>query len=194
MRRSQLAPLTLLFAVSAAVGAAVPTVALTLLAHRSSWVADGHAEMFAVGSGLGLFAVVLDLAWGSGARWARPWSIGRQVPRHWGHVHGPWLASARYGLRMGFAPATILNSWTWWAGFVIVVLTGWQAAVIGSLVFVFARALTMSIASAGPRTGEAMAKRSATLDRTSGLVQRSGLVTVALACGVLLGSGLWGRR
>ena len=193
VRRPLLPLVTLVFGVAAFVGAAIPAVALAVVVDW--WRPDpfGGSAGRGLAAVVGLIAVGLDLAWASGRRWARPVSVHRQVPRHWGHVHGPWWASLRYGLRMGFAPATILTTWTWWAGFVICVAHGWRAALLGTFVFAVTRALTMMLATAGPQAGDAMAARSVLLDQRRVLVRAVGLGAVVLACGALLGSTWWGR-
>ncbi len=177
MRRSLLPRFTLLFAAFAFVGAAIPAAGLAALV-----TGLGPVRLSPKIAGLlGLAAVVLDVLWRRRVRLARPWSVLRQVPRSWGHEHGPWRAAPRYGLRMGFGPATILTTWTWWAGFVIVVLTGWKSAVVGSAIFALARALTMTMATVGPRTGDEMARRSARVDELEATVRILCLVVVASA-------------
>lgn len=185
MRRSQLPVVIVVFATMAVVGAAIPAVGLALLA---SWFHLSISPV--VAASLGLVSVVLDVLWRRGVRAVRPWSVLRQVPQDWGHEHGSWWAAVRYGFRMGFGPATILNSWTWWAGFVIVVISGWQASVMGSFVFAVSRALTMMVATSGPRTGEEMARRSARLDTASSVAWPLGLALVTVVSSVLLVSGV----
>ena len=187
MRRSLVPSVTLLFAAAAFVGAALPTAGLAALV-----TGLGRVRLSPTISGiLGLVAVAFDVLWLRGSSIARPWSVLRQVPGAWGHEHGPWQAAARYGLRMGFGPATILTTWTWWAGFVIVVLTGWKSAVIGSAVFAFARALTMMIGTVGPRTGDEMARRAARIGGLEATARILGLLLVAGASSfVVLSSAL----
>src|SRR5688500_3889958 len=45
----------------------------------------------------------------------RPLSVGRQVPRSWARVLPLRTAAVLYGARLGAGPATILNTWLWWA-------------------------------------------------------------------------------
>ena len=177
MRRSLVPRITLLFAVAAFLGAAVPSAALAALV-----TGLGPVRLSPTISGmLGLAAVGFDVLWLRGSSIARPCSVLRQVPRSWGHEHGAWQAATRYGLRMGFGPATILTTWTWWAGFVIVVLTGWKSAIVGSAVFAITRALTMTVATVGPRTGDEMARRSGRVDGLEATVRILGLLLVASA-------------
>jgi hypothetical protein len=65
----------------------------------------------ALAATIALASVALDTA-----RRPRPPAVHTQVPQWWGHRFGPWWAAARYGLRLGLGPATILNTWLWWAG------------------------------------------------------------------------------
>lgn len=182
MRRSLVPRVTLLFAAAAFVGAALPTAGLAALV-----TSLGPVRLSPTIAGmLGLTAVGFDVLWLRGFPIARPWSVLRQVPRSWGHEHGPWQAATRYGVRMGFGPATILTTWTWWAGFVIVVFTGWKSAVTGSAVFAITRALTMTMATVGPRTGDEMARRSARVDGLEATVRILGLLFVAGASSFVL--------
>ncbi len=73
----------------------------------------------------------------------RTLALHRQVPQRWGHRYGPVAAAARYGLRMGIGPATILTSWFWWTGEIISALASAQVIVLCSALFAGARFATM---------------------------------------------------
>lgn len=142
---------------------AIATLMLTALA---------SAIAVAIGSSL-ICAQIIPDAWPS--RWwapvgvvfavlldhfgVRPLAVHRQVPQWWGHRYGPLAAAARYGPRLGVGPATILTTWLWWAGLILVALTSPWWAVIGSVGFVVARIAAMALSVAGIRDGSAMAHR-----------------------------------
>ena len=183
MRRA-LQPLNIaVFALSAFVGGVVPGLVVSLTAR-----ALGIGPMSAgVAGACGLVAISLDVM--SRFRWARPLAVFRQVPRDYGHRFGPWRAAARYGLRMGFGPATILVSWVWWVAFVAATLAGPGWIVGGSFVFAFVRALSMYASSAGVRSGTEMAERGALLGRVeSRVVRGAAAAVVALSLFAIAGS------
>ena len=129
---------------------------------------------------LALVAVLGDLAYRRGVRIARPLAIFRQVPRAFGHSAGPWWAACRYGLRMGIGPATILTSWSWWAGFVITVVSGPVGAVIGAVTFAVSRTITMALAVSNIADGEAMAHRGRTLETLTGVASKTTMLVTVL--------------
>ncbi len=175
MRRA-LQPLNIaVFAFSAFVGGAIPGVATALAALG---LGIGPMSAGVAGAG-GLVAVGLDIFVVNRSRWARPLAVHRQVPRDYGHRLGPWRAAARYGLRMGFGPATILVSWAWWVAFVVAAMAGFGWIVGGSLAFALIRALSMYASSAGVRSGTEMAERSALVRRLEPQVVRGTSVAVA---------------
>jgi hypothetical protein len=89
----------------------------------------------------------------------RTLAIHRQVPQWWGHQYGPLAAAARYGLRMGVGPATILTSWFWWTGALIGGLLSPPIAIICGLSFSLARFATMAGLAWGEPSGVEMAAR-----------------------------------
>ncbi len=184
--RPALQPLTMaMFALSAFIGGAVAGLAASLTARVLSVgpVSGGVAGVW------GLVAVGLDTFLVPRYRWARPLAVFRQVPRDYGHRFGPWRAAARYGLRMGFGPATILVSWVWWVAFIVAAIAGPPWIVGGSLVFAAMRAVSMYVSSVGVRDGTEMAQRSALLSRIESRVVRGGAVTVvALSLVAMAGS------
>lgn len=185
MRRA-LQPLNIaVFALSAFVGGVIPGLAVSLAAR-----ALGIGPMSAgVAGACGLLAISLDVMSVKRFRWARPLAVLRQVPRDYGHRFGPWRAAARYGLRMGFGPATILVSWVWWVAFVAAASAGPGWIVGGSFVFAFVRALSMYASSAGVRSGTEMAERGALLGRVeSRFVRGAAVAVVALSLIAIAGS------
>lgn len=84
-------------------------------------------------------------------------AVNRQVPREWGRLLGPVSAALLYGARLGVGPLTILNTWGWWAAFVIGASHGTGAGAAVGLAFAGARAgATFAAGSrrAAPRPGE----------------------------------------
>lgn len=142
----------------------------------------GVRPSFALVAGVCLLAGLADMSnqlW----RHPRPLAVHRQVPRHWGHEHGPWKAAIRYSLRLGVGPATMLNTWTWWAALFVCAATGPGASVAGAAVFVAVRFSASAVSTLGVETGVMMAVRSKRLDA----VQRPVVVmTVAVALGLAL--------
>ena len=184
--RPALQPLnTAVFALSAFIGGAIPGLVASLTARAFG---IGPMSVGFAGAG-GLAAVGLDAFLATRFRWARPLAVFRQVPGDYGHRFGPWRAAARYGLRMGFGPATILVSWVWWVAFVVAALAGPKWIVCGSLLFALLRALSMYFSSVGVRSGVEMVERSAFLNRVQSRVVRGASVTVlALSVVAIMGS------
>ena len=173
--RQALQPLNIaVFALSAFIGGAIPGLAASLTARE---LGIGAMSAGVAGAG-GLVAVGFDTLLVNRFRWARPLAVFRQVPRDYGHRCGPWRAAARYGIRMGFGPATILVSWVWWVAFVAAAMAGPGWIVGGSLVFALVRALSMYLSSVGVRSGTEMAERSALLSRVESRVVRGASLTV----------------
>ena len=102
--------------------------------------------------------LILEVSWRT-IGLPRPTAVHRQVPRSWGHEHGPWWGAARYGPRLAVGPATILTSWSWWGMWLLGALAGWRWAVSASAVFVVVRATAIVGAGAGITEGRAMAAR-----------------------------------
>jgi hypothetical protein len=173
------------FWISAVVGGAVPGMIVAAL-----WLAlNGAVIPVRVGGLLAIAAVGLDVAHQHGVRVARPLAVFRQVPRSWGHRVGPWWAAVRYGFRMGFGPATILVSWSWWVGFALVVSAGPVSAFVGAVVFAAARTISMAVATGDVRDGTAMARRSGRLDVISGVAGKL-LMVLTMLLGVFSAVGL----
>lgn len=166
------------FAMSAFAGGAVPGIITALVWDRLDL---GRVGVVAAGV-LGVVSIAGDLAWSKGSRWARPLAVFRQVPRDFGHRFGPWKAAVRYGLRMGFGPATILVSWVWWAAFVIGVATGVGSIAAGSLAFAFARSASMYAATFGVRDGSQMARRNRRIEAAEPIAVRMFTIAVLLLC------------
>lgn len=165
------------------VAANAPVVVLSWLwsAGPDRRVSSVVAALLAVG------AVALDVRYRTG-RGLRPPAVHTQVPQWWGQHHGPWWAAVRYGLRLGLGPATILNTWTWWAAMAIAVSCGPLATLLGASTFVGVRTIVMFVATFGPRDGVAMARRAAQLDRHHAWALRGGqLVVLGAAVVVVIG-------
>jgi hypothetical protein len=114
----------------------------------------------------------------------RPLAWQRQVPRHWGHVHGPWRAAVRYAVRMGVGPTTILTTWTWWAALVLCSASGSTMSALGAFVFVAARFTASSAATVGVADGTAMAFRARRLD---GLARPVEMTVIAMSGALAVG-------
>ena len=184
--RQALQPLnTAVFALSAFIGGAIPGLAASLTV-RAFGIGPMSAGVAGAG---GLVAVGLDAFLANRYRWARPLAVFEQVPRDYGHRFGPWRAAARYGLRMGFGPATILVSWVWWVAFVVAALAGPGWIVCGTLLFALLRALSMYFSSVGVRSGAEMVERSALLNRVESRVVRGvSVAVIALSLMAIMGS------
>ncbi len=157
--RRQLRPVLALVLLGTGLLANLPLVGVSLVL-REWQVAWGVSESWAATAIVvaALFDFVLT-AWGR----PRPPAVRSQVPQWWGHSYGPWWASARYGLRLGLGPATILNSWFWWAG-VLALCPSPRALSVGLATFVVLRTLSMFAVSWGVKSGSAMAARARVLD------------------------------
>jgi hypothetical protein len=167
-----------LFGLAAVAGAAVPGVAFAAV-----WLAASGAVLTTrIVGWMTMGSLALDVAYRRGLRIARPLAVFRQVPRSWGHIVGPWWAAVRYGFRMGFGPATILVSWSWWVGFVVTASAGPVSAVIGAVTFAVARTVTMALATADVIDGTAMARRAALVDLMGGVATKVSMV-ITLAVG-----------
>ncbi len=173
------------FGGAAVAGASAVAVVVSALLTRA---AVGPLSIWASGV-LALASVAGDLANRRGVRIFRPLAVFRQVPRFFGHSAGPWWAAARYGVRMGVGPATILASWSWWAGFVMTVAGGPVGAVVGATAFAVGRTITMALAVSGVEDGVAMAKRARRLDSLSGVgAKTTALLTVLIGCVAVSGA------
>lgn len=99
-------------------------------------------------------AVVLDVGHRATGR-LRPPSVGRQVPQDWSRVFDPPVVAVLYGARLGVGPLTILNSWSWWAAFLVGAAGG---PAVGALVGVgFAVSRTVVMIAVGEWARGAMA-------------------------------------
>ncbi len=175
----------MLFGSAAFLGGGVPAVIV-------AFVVDAQNPFSPFWDGvIGVLAVVLDSVARAGFRWARPLAVFRQVPRDYGYRFGPWRAALRYGLRMGFGPATILVSWVWWAAFVIGVASGVTTSLLGALTFALFRAVTMSVMAIGVRDGLAMAARSARIVQVERRAERA---TSIIVIGVSAFAIVWSMR
>jgi hypothetical protein len=115
----------------------------------------------------------------------KPPAVRSQVPQWWGHRYGPWVGSVRYGLRLGLGPATMLNSWLWWAGLIVLSSMPWALA-IGATSFVLVRTLTTLSVSWGVTSGSAMATRAQTLDSMERPIRYGVVVSLVLATALSL--------
>jgi hypothetical protein len=120
----------------------------------------------------------------------RPPAVHRQVPQGWGHRYGPVAAAARYGLRLGVGPATILTTWLWWSTFAIVVVSGRRVAVISALCFAGSRFLTMWSVAWRVDDGVHMAKRITRWRSRERQVQCAGWALLAVVA-ALAGTGVF---
>lgn len=116
------------------------------------WEAAGAGTVpYRVAAALVAAALLLD-----GLAWRRPgWrppSVRRQVPREWGRLFGARGAAVLYGARLGVGPLTILRSWLWWAGTIVLATASpWWSAAGGAVYAMSALALIAATASAmGP--------------------------------------------
>jgi hypothetical protein len=174
--RRKLRPVVGLVLIGTGIVANLPLICLSLVAERLlsnvSWSSGWAAAV--VGGGAALDACLI---WRGKPH---PWAVRSQVPQWWGHTFGPWWGSARYGLRLGFGPATLLNSWLWWAG-VVVLFPSPLWLTTGLSVFVTIRTLTMLAASWGVSSGHAMAKRAKVLVSATATVRYGAVLAVLSA-------------
>ena len=137
-----------------------------------------------------LLGTLAELIWLSTRR-LRPWAINRQVPQSWGHEHGPWKAALRYGPRLGLGPATILTSWSWWAGLLVGASLGVAGSFVFALGFVVFRNTVTVLLPGNPTDGSVIAQRMSRLrafDRVGSFVG-VGVMCFAL---VLVAFDTWG--
>lgn len=187
MRRSHRPLLGLVLIASGLPAAIAVSGALTLLLRPLTHVALDWGAISPVGLGavVVIAAAVAEVGWVFRSR-PRPWAVSRQVPQSWGHEHGPWKAALRYGARLGVGPATVLTSWSWWAGAVVGAVSGWVAWATFSAVFVVVRAVLTIALPGNPLDGIELAQRMARLrnaDASSGYLA---LGAMALSC-ILIG-------
>ena len=109
----------------------------------------------------------------------KPPAIRSQVPQWWGHRFGPWIGSARYGLRLGLGPATMLNSWLWWGG-LIMMFRSPSALAVGTASFVVVRTLTTLSVSWGVASGSAMAIRAKALDSAARPIHYGAVLSIVV--------------
>ena len=128
-----------------------------------------------VGLILGMFVVALELGG------LRPLALHRQVPQWWGHRYGPVAAAARYGIRLGVGPATILTTWLWWLGWTAGLLGGLGTAAASATGFGSARFATMIAMAWGSPTGTEMAQRVQRLRSLERPVRRVGIAATSAA-------------
>ena len=180
VRRALLPVLALVLIVTGMVANA-PVVALAL-----SWSAGpARRPTLVVAVLLAVTSIVLDRLHRSTGR-PRPPAVHTQVPQWWGQRYGPWWAAARYGLRLGVGPATILNTWMWWAGVLIAVSSGPLWAFGATATFVCVRTMVMVGATFGPRDGVSMARRAQQLDRLQWRAELGGQAVVLLAVAAIV--------
>jgi hypothetical protein len=177
--RRQLRPILATVLASTGLLANLPLLALAFLFRR---VAGDWALSSSWVGGVVIAAALLDGVLTLRGRPSPP-AVRSQVPQWWGHRFGPWWGSARYGLRLGLGPATMLNSWLWWAGLVITLDSPWSL-LLGFTVFVMVRTLTMFAVSWGVPSGPEMAKRAKLLDAATKPVRYA--VAFLALCGAVL--------
>ena len=181
--RRALRPLLGLILVTTGLLANLPLVLLAW-----AWSAGAHVRAAPEVAALLAFAsVALDIAH-RGGRGPRPFAVHTQVPQWWGHRYGPWWAAARFGLRLGLGPATILTTWTWWAGAMVAGSWGPRWAFLATAAFVCVRSIVSISATFGPRDGLAMAARSRRLDsveRPTRLVAQGVVLLASAAVGIV---------
>lgn len=182
--RRALLPVLALVLVATGMVANAPVVALAL-----SWSAGpARRPTLVVAVVLALTSIVLDRVHRLTGR-LRPPAVQTQVPQWWGQRYGPWWAAARYGLRLGIGPATILNTWMWWTGVIIAVFSGPVWAVSATAIFVCVRTMVMFGATFGPRDGVSMAQRARQLDRLQTRAELGGQAVVLLAAAAVVVGG-----
>lgn len=172
--RRQLRPILAAVLVSTGLLANLPLLALSFLFRRVArdWALLSSWAIYVVATAA-LLDGVLTLR-----GQPNPPAVRSQVPQWWGHRFGPWWGSARYGLRLGLGPATMLNSWLWWAGLTVTLGSPWSL-LVGFSSFVMVRTLTMFAVSWRVSSGSEMAKRAKLLDAATKPV-RYGVACVAL--------------
>lgn len=135
-----------------------------------------------VGIGLivGGFAVAFELGG------LRPLAVHRQVPQWWGHRYGPVAAAARYGLRLGSGPATILTTWLWWLGWAAGVLGGVGPTIAAAIGFSLARFTTMAVMAWGSPSGTEIAQRVQRLQTLEQPVRRVAIIAANVSLAATL--------
>jgi hypothetical protein len=177
--RRKLRPLLALVLIGTGFLANAPLIAMALLAQRL-FSSNRLSPHWAVAVSVGATMLDFLLIWRGKPR---PFAVRSQVPQWWGHRFGPWWGSVRYGLRLGFGPATLLNSWLWWTG-VAVLFTSPLWLLMGLSIFVFVRTLTMFAAGWGVSSGTEMAHKAKNLDSATVWV-RCGVLFVMLAAAII---------
>jgi hypothetical protein len=186
-QRPLLAGLLIASGITSAVPVAAALVLLLRLVHRAiaeliSTDTDDLLSQVATPAALAVLAVAFVAEWAWITRGVpRPLAVNRQVPQSWGHDHGPWKAAVRYGLRLGVGPATILSSWSWWAGAFISAWDGWSTALRFPIVFVVGRTIAMMLIAGNPVDGLVLAKRMGRVRAAEGRSQIVGLVVMGAA-------------
>ncbi|MEO7804855.1 MAG: hypothetical protein ABIS70_10150 [Actinomycetota bacterium] len=145
----------------------------------AAWDLTGLSITLMTGSAIGVVAVVLDQTP------LRPLAVRRQVPMVWSRVFGMKTAAVLYGLRLGIGPATILNTWVWWAFAVTSASLGLQRSAIVGAAFGFARASLIAIVSLGVQGS--MAVRMGRVQSFGGTTRRllAGVVAAFCIAGLL---------
>lgn len=163
----------------------VSSAALVGFAGGIVWIASPlpglDVAMIVVAAGV---AVVLDVGHRATGR-LRPPSVGRQVPQDWSRVFDPPVVAVLYGARLGVGPLTILNSWSWWAAFLVGAAGG---PAVGALVGAgFAASRTLVMIAVGEWARGAMAAQMGRV-RTGDRLAHLGCVlgTAALAVAVVV--------
>ena len=168
----------------AATGAGSAVAAALIL--RLAWGGAGLPAVHGVGAaavvGAALAADVVHVRTGR----LRPLAVHRQVPQAWGHARSSVVVAARYGLRLGVGPATILTTWLWWAAMLLGVSNGVGSAVLVALAFVVARTAATVAVTAGVGDGRAMAGRMARVVAVRAAVSRTGAVAALVGAAALL--------
>lgn len=114
----------------------------------------------------------------------RPLAVGRQVPRSWARVLPLRVAAVLYGARLGIGPATILNTWLWWAAALLGAAAGpWWSTATGAA-FGLARVAVMLLVSA--HVEDDMAGRMQRLRIGERIGKPASLAGAALALAVVL--------
>lgn len=132
---------------------------------------------------LGTQWVVLGITLALEVLSVRTLAIHRQVPQWWGHRYGPVAAAARYGLRMGVGPATILSSWFWWTGVVLAAMASVRWSVVSGVVFAASRFATMYALAWRNPTGVEMANRVRTVESWRTRARMLAIAAMVIASG-----------